>query len=272
MKRSPGHPLLVFLFYLLICIIVIVTPVLFFWLPGESVAAIIIYTIIILVSLVFLRLLGLKIQIKGFLAGPVAAIVAMTLIFLTLMALGVIRGISLRDNFMLYLLIGVVLQLFVAFGEELSFRASIFQGLYSFLDFRAAAILSAAAFALLHIPSMLTLGVSPVNALIGICSIVLAGIVLALLYHYGGLLNAVGFHFFWNFLEYHAFSLGSLQGALNVTETGSTILSGGSFGPEASILALPIMAGLAILIWVYYNKIARKTGGSPLTAGYQRGP
>ena len=97
------------------------------------------------------------------------------------------------------------------------------------------------------------------NAVIGLCTIIIAGVMLAMLYKYGGLLNAVGFHFFWNFLEYNAFTLGSMQGALHVTESGTALLTGGSFGPEASIVALPVVPPLPSSYGITIRKRAQWT-------------
>jgi uncharacterized protein len=254
LKRSTDQLLFVLIFYLILAITILVSPLVFFWTSDELLQVIGTYTFIIVVSLVFIKFLGLKIPVKGFLLGSIAAIGSMGLIFAILLISGIASAISLRDNYMIYLFLGVVMQLFVAFGEELSFRATIFNGINSSFNFWPAAIISAFAFALLHIPSMFVLGIGPLAALIALCNIIIAGIVLAMLYKYGGLLNAVAFHFFWNFLEYNAFTLGSMQGALHLTEAGPTWLTGGSFGPEASIVALPIIAAIALIIWYYYKK------------------
>ncbi len=254
MKRSTDQLLFVLFFYLILVITILISPIFFFWTSDETVQIICTYTFIIAVSLLFIKLLGLKTPVKGFLVGSIAAIVSMGLIFAILLVSGIASAISLRDNFTIYLFLGVVMQLFVAFGEELSFRATIFNGINNNFSFWPAAIVSASAFALLHIPSMFVLGIDPLAAVIGICNIIIAGIVLAMLYKYGGLLNAVAFHFFWNFLEYNVFTLGSMQGALSVTESGPTWLTGGSFGPEASIVALPVIAAVAMFVWYHYKK------------------
>ncbi len=254
MKRATDQILLVFFFYLVLIVTVLVSPLILFWTSNELVQIIFTYTFIIAISLLFIKILQLKIPVHGFLTGSIVAIVSMGLLFTVLLASGAVSAISLRENFVIYLFLGVIMQLFVAFGEELSFRASIFAGLNNNISFWPAAIISASAFALLHIPSMFLLGVGPISAVIGLCTIIIAGIVLAMLYKYGGLLNAVAFHFFWNFLEYNVFTLGSMQGALNVTEAGPVLLTGGSFGPEASIVALPVMAAVAVILWYYYMK------------------
>lgn len=254
MKRSTDQLLFVLFFYLALIITILVSPLALFWTSDETVQIIFTYTFIIALSLLFIRLLELKVTSGRPFTGSIIAILSMSLIFVILLASGIVSAISLRENFVLYLLLGTVMQLFVAFGEELSFRATIFRGICDSTGFWPAAVISAAAFALLHLPSMFVLGIGPLSALIALCNIIIAGIVLAMLYNYGGLLNAIGFHFFWNFLEYNAFTLGPLQGALNVSESGPAWLTGGSFGPEASIIALPVVVAVAVIVWYYYKK------------------
>ncbi len=254
MKRSTDQVLFVLFFYLVLVVTILVSPLVLFWTTNDLVQVVFTYTFIIAISLLFIKILQLKIPVRGLLTGSIVAIVSMGLLFAVLLVSGAVSAISLRENFMIYLFLGVIMQLFVAFGEELSFRATIFAGLDNNTSFWPAAIISASAFALLHIPSMFLLGVGPLSAIIGLCTIIMAGVVLAMLYKYGGLLNAVAFHFFWNFLEYNVLTLGSMQGALNVTETGPVLLTGGSFGPEASVVALPVMAAVAVVLWYYYKK------------------
>jgi membrane protease YdiL (CAAX protease family) len=254
LKRSLDQLFLVLFFYIFLIVVVVASPLLMFWTTSQVAMIAGTYSLVILASLLFLRTLGLRISRGGFLAGPLAAITSMGLIFVVFVAAGLVSAISLRDNFVLILLTGAVMQLFVAFGEELSFRAVVFRGLDINIGFWPAAGISAAAFALLHIPSMFTLGIEPITAIVGLCTILVAGVVLAMLYKYGGLLNAVGFHFFWNFMEYHLFTLGSLEGALNLNESGPALLTGGSFGPEASVVALPVVVAMAIAVWYYYKK------------------
>jgi membrane protease YdiL (CAAX protease family) len=254
LKRSADQIFLVLVFYIFLIIIVIASPLLTLLTTSEVALIACTYSLVILSSLLFVRFMGLRISKGGFLTGSIAAIASMALIFVVFLAAGIVSAVSLRDNFVTILLAGAVIQLFVAFGEELSFRAAIFRGLDINIGFWPAALISASAFALLHIPSMFTLGIEPVTAIVGLCTIIIAGIVLAMLYKYGGLFNAIAFHFFWNFMEYHLFTLGSLEGALNVTESGPALLTGGGFGPEASIVALPVVAAMAIALWYYYKK------------------
>jgi membrane protease YdiL (CAAX protease family) len=235
-------------FYLFIALMVVVF---------STVGGIFTYPIIILASLIFILALKLTVPRGRPFVGAVAAAVSMGLVIGTLVLSGGIEIGPLKDNFIGVLLAGIVIQLLVSIAEELSFRASIFQGLSDVLGIIPAALLSAAGFAVLHIPSMDLVGIGAATGLIALGTIFLAGIALALLYAYGGLFNAIAFHMAWNFIEYNLFNLGPLEGAISVSKPGPDILTGGAFGPEASVVTLAVTALLAIAIWLYYSR-ARK--------------
>jgi len=243
-------------FYLFIALMVVV-----FSSVAGATAGILTYPIIILASLLFILLLKLKVPINGFTIGAVAAIVSMGLVIGVLALSGQIVIGPLKDNFRDILFMGIVIQLLVSLAEELSFRASIFQGLRAELGIAPAALLSAAGFAALHIPSMDLVGIGASSSLIALGTIFFAGIALALLYACGGLFNAIAFHFAWNYIEYNLFNLGPLEGAINVSKPGPDILTGGAFGPEASVVALAVTALLALAIWLYCTR-AKKAEGS----------
>lgn len=215
------------------------------------------YPLIIALSLLFIWWLQLDVPRRGLMEGGLFAAIAMGIILVILLLTGNLALGPIRDNYSDYLLIGVMVQLLVAFGEELGFRATIFQGLFEELGMWPAAILSAAGFALLHIPSMDLLGLGNMSDIIALITIFIAGIVLAMLYRYGGLFNAISFHFIWNYIEYDLFNLGPLEGAIDVHRLGPDYLTGGAFGPEASVVALVVMAVLAGVIWLYFNKIRK---------------
>ncbi len=253
MKRSIKQLLLILLFYILGIIIVLAAPLLMFWTTSQVAIQAGIYAIIIIASLLFLRILGLRISRGGFLAGPIAAIASMGLVFVVFLATGLVSVVAVRENWPLILLVGIVIQLLVAFGEELAFRAVIFRGLEINMGLWPAVALSSIAFALMHVPSMFSLSVGLMTIIVGLCTILVLGALLALLYKFGGLLNAAGFHFFWNWLEYSVFGLSSF-GALKVSEPGAVIWTGGSFGPEASVITLTLAVAMTAALWYYYKK------------------
>jgi membrane protease YdiL (CAAX protease family) len=243
--------LAVFLFYLLNVWLVV---------SFSSYAGILTYPLIIALSIFFIGVLDLKVPRKGFREGTVFAAVSMGLVLAVLLLSGSITIGPVREDFSSYLLLGVFVQLLVSFGEELGFRAAIFQGLFDELGLWPAALLSAAGFAALHLPSMGIVGLGRQSDLIALGTIFLAGIVLALIYRYGGLLNAIGFHFMWNFIEYNLLEMGPLQGAILVSKPGPDIITGGAFGPEASVVTLVVTGLLVAAVWLYYNKVRKSEG------------
>ncbi|BAI60530.1 conserved hypothetical protein [Methanocella paludicola SANAE] len=240
--------LAVFLFYLLNAWLVV---------SFSSLAGILTYPLIIILSVFFIAVFELQVPWKGFAEGAIFAAVPMGLVLAVLLLSGAITPGPIREDFSYYLLLGVFVQLLVSFGEELGFRAAIFQGLFDELGLWPAALLSAAGFAALHLPSMGIVGLGRQSDLIALGTIFLAGIVLALLYRYGGLLNAIAFHFVWNFIEYNLFELGPLEGAILVSKPGPDIITGGAFGPEASVVTLAVTALLIVAVWLYYNKVRK---------------
>lgn len=231
----------------------------------SSTAGIFTYPLIIVASLFFIWALKLDVPRNGLLEGGLFAAISMGIVLITLLLLGAITVGPIRDDFSSYLLTGVVVQLLVSFGEELGFRATIFQALDTELGMWPAAILSAAGFAALHLPSMGIVGLGRQSDLIALGTIFFAGIVLAQIYKYGGIFNAISFHFIWNYIEYDLFNAGPLEGAITVSKPGPEILTGGAFGPEASIVTLVIVALLAAAVWLYYNKVRKPEDAQDLS-------
>jgi membrane protease YdiL (CAAX protease family) len=239
-------------FYLFIALMVVVF---------SAIGGIFTYPLLILASLIFIMALKLKVPRGQPYVGAIAALVSMGLVIGTLAFSGAIVIGPLKDNFIDILFIGIVIQLIVSIAEEMSFRASVFQGLDDELGIVPAALLSAAGFAALHIPSMDLVGIGVPSGLIALGTIFFAGIALALLYAYGGLLNAIAFHFVWNFIEYTLFAMGPLEGAISVSQPGPGIVTGGAFGPEASVVALAVAALLAAVLWLYYTRVKKAPAG-----------
>lgn len=132
--------------------------------------------------------------------------------------------------------------------EELLIRAVAFRILEEWLGSWLALGISAALFGLMHLPN-------PQATIVSSAAIALeAGVMLAAAYMVTRRVwLAVGIHAAWNFAQSGIFgvaasgveSTGYLKGALH----GPTLLSGGAFGPEASIVAVVVCvaAGLVML-------------------------
>ena len=140
----------------------------------------------------------------------------------------------------------------VGFFEEFVFRGYALHNLTNWLGWRAAVLVQATVFALIHLANVATASdAARVAALGAMPSIFLIGVFFALAYRKtGSLWFPIGFHAAWNFSLGCLFSL-PVSGIktfqlLDVQVNANNWLSGGSFGAEGSFFLLPV---LLALIW-----------------------
>lgn len=154
----------------------------------------------------------------------------------------------------------VLLLLPAATFEELVFRGYPFQRLVEGVGAFAAVLLLSALFGLVHLSNPSPTSLSTANTM-------LVGIVLALAYlKTRGLWLPIGLHFAWNFWLGFVFSL-PVSGIelsrtlLQAKVDGPEWLSGGSYGPEGSVLTTIVI--LAVTFWLART---RRLGVSPALA------
>lgn len=240
-------------FYLIITAIVFASMYFF-----DFSAAMVAYSGIILITYILIKKEGeFKWGVSwkfGFLFG----LVLISSIFILEFGLGWIRIEELYPD-ALYILIGaVIFELLVSTGEEISFRGYILPNLMKSFGARKAVITTSLLFSALHIPSILFLGIAPLNALIMFTTVTLAGILLALLYLIDGLKLSSGFHFSWNFFQYHIFSLRSGFGIFSLTAVKPEF-TGGLAGPEAGIVGLVVITiGILVLLTGYCSHLRKE--------------
>lgn len=158
-----------------------------------------------------------------------------------------------------------------AFAEELFCRGFMIQGLFVVFHKRQrllVAAISAIAFGLIH-------GLNPQASALSIFGNMLGGVVYAAAYLKSGTLwPGIGLHFGWNFVQ------GSILGFpvsgnstvawIEQTAPGETLLSGGSYGPEAGLVGMGfrLVAIAAILLWIAFaQKKAERTQQIASVAG-----
>jgi uncharacterized protein len=135
-----------------------------------------------------------------------------------------------------------------AFGEEIVFRGVVFRLLEKALGTTIALVLSAGAFGLLHAGNT---GATWVSTLaIALESGALLGLAFVLTRK---LWLPIGLHFGWNFTEGGIFgaavSGGQNTGLIVAPLSGPALLTGGAFGPEASIVAMAVsLIASAVLV------------------------
>jgi membrane protease YdiL (CAAX protease family) len=164
---------------------------------------------------------------------------------------------------------GLGIHLLVALVEEGVFRGIIFRLLERTLGTWIALLLSAIFFGLMHITN-------PGATVFGAIAIALeAGIMLGAAYILTrNLWLAVGIHWAWNFFEGPFFGstvsgVGAKETFITSTINGPAILTGGTFGPEAGVLALItcLVAGAILLFLVVRRKQVIAPSWSRRTTG-----
>ena len=134
-------------------------------------------------------------------------------------------------------------------GEELIFRGVVFRIFEEMFGSLVALIVSAAFFGATHLAN-------PGATLTSGAAIALeAGVLLGVSYMMvRNLWLPIGLHFGWNFAESAIFgsvvSGNAFSGLFATTMTGPELLTGGKFGPEASVVAVAICAAAALVILV----------------------
>lgn len=151
-----------------------------------------------------------------------------------------------RKLFLYYL----SLQALVAFSEEISFRGYILKNFIDGMGLKSAIILNSIMFSALHIPSFGFYNLDITRGIMAFIIIALISTIMSILYLKYGLLSAVGFHLVWNFLQYHIFTLSSIQdGILKISYTGPDWVTGGNYGPEAGMIGFVVVfIALSVLI------------------------
>ena len=186
----------------------------------------------------------------------------MGLIFLVLWALNWIQIESFAwqveswGNVAASVLVMVVLFTFVSWQEELLMRGYWLQNLSEGLSQSLGVLLSSAFFALAH-------WFNPNLDWLGLLGLFAAGLFLA----YGYLRTRqlwlpIGLHLGWNFFAGTIFGFpvsGQYQYQLiRQTVTGPELITGGSFGPEAGLILLPVL--VLGSVGIYWYTRARKSG------------
>ena len=179
------------------------------------------------------------------LAGAAFGASLMAAVYGVLWTLGVVRfgpGAGLDG-----LLPGLAAALLAAVFEELLLRAVLFRIVEQACGTTIALVVSAGIFGLLH-------GANPGATLFSDAAIAVeAGLLLALAYALTrNLWLAIGIHAGWNFTEGSLFGAqvsggASVHSLVRATLSGPQLLTGGAFGPEASIVSIGV-SGLASAI------------------------
>jgi uncharacterized protein len=191
--------------------------------------------------------LPLSLSVPGLWLGVLVGAGLFALVYATLWALSAIslRGFSGFGGLGHALAIAIA----SAVGEEIVFRGVVYRRLEEKLGTAIALLISAALFSLVHA------GNAGANWVSTLAIALESGVMLGLAYAATrSLWLPIGLHFGWNFTEGGIFgaavSGGQYHGLIDAPLSGSPLITGGVFGPEASLAALAISLCASIaLAW-----------------------
>ncbi|MER7695664.1 CPBP family intramembrane glutamic endopeptidase [Streptomyces sp. NPDC096095] len=159
------------------------------------------------------------------------------------------------DGFVSVVWTAVVVQIGAAVTEELLFRGLALQALEQLWGSRAAIVITSLFFGVAH------LGAPGASAWSGLAIALEAGVLLGAAFLWRrNIWFVVGLHFAWNTTEQLLgipVSGHAPKGLFTVDIHGSTLLTGGSFGLEASIM--PVLMGVGIAVLMLFR--AHRSGG-----------
>jgi membrane protease YdiL (CAAX protease family) len=136
-----------------------------------------------------------------------------------------------------------------AIGEELVFRGVVYRVFEEMFGTAVALVVSAGFFGAIHL-------INPGATIVSGAAIAIeAGALLAIAYVAArNLWLPMGLHFGWNFAESAIFgsvvSGNAFKGLFHTTLTGSDLMTGGKFGPEASVVAVAVCAMAAFVLLI----------------------
>jgi len=137
----------------------------------------------------------------------------------------------------------------VACGEEVVFRGILFRLIDEKFGFWWAILISASLFGFVHITN------PDATLWSSVALVIEAGLLLGAAYKFSGSLwMPIGIHWTWNFIQGNVFGLevsgsGHEESILKAVVTGPDIITGGGFGPEASIISM-VAGGLLSALFI----------------------
>ncbi|QZT36157.1 CPBP family intramembrane metalloprotease [Halosquirtibacter xylanolyticus] len=199
-----------------------------------------------------LRDIGLRIENRttDIIIGVISAALCIIIGYIVLISTKQIEFI--RTNFNLYEMSATIfIFLFGAMIEELLTRGYMQRVLMSRFNKYVAILISSLIFMLMH-------GANPNLGIIPFLNLFLVGILFGLSYQYTkNLWFPIAFHASWNFFQsLFGFNVSgiSFYSAIESRIHTPTIINGGSFGFEGSILSILFEVGIILCLFLYYHK------------------
>jgi uncharacterized protein len=191
---------------------------------------------------------------NDFVFGLLMGAISMTLIFLVLLATGniTLRENLLKPNFSMTAAVGIITYIIVGIKEEVLSRGYCINVLNQMNNPALSVFISSIIFSALHL-------FNPNVKLFGLINIVLVGFLLGFMYlKSGNLWMPIGYHIAWNYFQGSVFGFPvsgiTQKGVYSISVYQDNLLTGGSFGPEAGVLATIVI----ILGFIYILQMKNK--------------
>lgn len=197
--------------------------------------------------------------VRDLIAGVLCGIALISSIFVIIYFLGgiTVTGMEFPGASLVFMFFMLVI---VAVNEELFIRGYLLSNFMASTNKYVALAISSLIFSLGHF-------FNPNSSLIGLLNIILAGLVLGIYYvHRRNLWFPIGIHFAWNFFQgpFYGSEVSGVKvpSVLQTTSTGSELLTGGSFGFEASVVTSVVLALSVLAIhWLYRPSLTQGERG-----------
>lgn len=188
---------------------------------------------------------------KDGLIGMLMGIVNCSLVLLILLLTGQAYLESWKPEFNIMQLWGLIIFVFVAFGEELFNRSFLMSVLRRTGNIYAAVLLPSVFFGLIHLGN-------PGVTLLSVLNIILAGMLFSYMYiKSGNVWMCIGYHFTWNLFQGVIYGLPvsglAVEGVVITRFTTDNLINGGRFGIEGGLITT-LVFGLGFLFVKYYYR------------------
>jgi len=187
---------------------------------------------------------------KDLLAGMAWGVGIITVVFVVLRVTGGIEIVGVRPPGVSLAIITLAM-IMVGFSEELMMRGYVQGNLMTSMDKYAALLITSLLFSAMHI-------FNPNMSWAGLVNIILAGLLLGIYYvHKRNLWFPVGLHFTWNLFQGSVYgsqvSGVSIDSMISIEVVGSDLLTGGSFGFEASLVTTAVIVASIITLHLVHR-------------------
>ncbi len=213
-----------------------------------------------------LNSMGFNKKVCDYLVGLVVAVLLLTVIVGVCCATGVMSFGGMSSDFdtlyVVALLMGFIIQ---GSSEEILCRGFLLPSLSNKVSLPVAIFVSSTAFAIPHLPTVLSADTQ--FAVVGVVNLYLVSAVFSLLFILRSNIYIVcGLHSIWNFVLNGAIGLsvsgtqGNANALMSVNVNVENLLSGGMYGVEASVITTAVLAVVVVVLGIICHKRGLKDG------------